>query len=107
MKFFTLFILLLTSCVSNKYSHNYFVNCEEKFSEFNELTSCAFKQIQQDCKKESDCKFENKRFVEFWDSVTAAKLNMEGEFTNLSTESLVIYPTRNYLISFKISLNLI
>ena len=40
---------------------------------------------------------ENKRFVEFWDSVTAAKLNMEGEFTNLSTESLVIYPTRNYL----------
>ena len=41
-----------------------FVNCEEKFSEFNELTSCAFKQIQQDCKKESDCKFKNKRFVE-------------------------------------------
>ena len=40
---------------------------------------------------------ENKRFVEFWDSVTAAKLNMEGEFTNLSTESLIIYPTRNYL----------
>ena len=65
MKSFTLFILLLTtSCVSNKYSHNYFVDCEEKFSEFNELTSCAFKQIQQDCKKESDCKFENKRFVE-------------------------------------------
>ena len=65
MKFFTLFIVLLTtSCVSNKYSHNYFVNCEEKFSEFNELTSCAFKQIQQDCKKESDCKFKNKRFVE-------------------------------------------
>ena len=38
-----------------------------------------------------------KKLVEFWDTVTAAKLNMEGEFTSLSTESLVVHPTRNYL----------
>ena len=40
---------------------------------------------------------ETTKLVEFWDSVTAAKLNLEGEFTSLSTESLVIYPDRNYL----------
>ena len=40
---------------------------------------------------------ETKKFVEFWDSVTAAKLNMEGEFTSLSTESLVVHPAKNYL----------
>ncbi|MDC2963982.1 LPS export ABC transporter periplasmic protein LptC [Gammaproteobacteria bacterium] len=40
---------------------------------------------------------ETKKLVEFWDSVTATKLNMEGEFTSLSTESLFIHPTRNYL----------
>ena len=40
---------------------------------------------------------DTKKLVEFWDSVTAAKLNMDGEFTSLSTESLTIHPTRNYL----------
>tara|TARA_B100000989_G_scaffold292689_1_gene268993 strand:+ start:510 stop:914 length:405 start_codon:yes stop_codon:yes gene_type:complete len=60
-----LFMIFVTSsCATSKYSHNYFLNCEKKFSEFNALTSCALEQIQQDCKKVSDCKFENKRFVE-------------------------------------------
>ena len=64
MKLIILFIIFVTSsCATNKYSHKYFSNCEEKFSEFNELTSCAIKNIRQDCKKESDCQFENKRFV--------------------------------------------
>ena len=35
--------------------------------------------------------------VEFWGSVTAAKLNMEGKFTSLNTERLIVYPRRNYL----------
>ena len=29
--------------------------------------------------------------------MTAAKLNMEGKFTSLSTERLIVYPKRNYL----------
>ena len=40
---------------------------------------------------------EKQEFVEFWDSVTAAKLNMEGEFTSLNTERLLVYPSENYL----------
>ena len=40
---------------------------------------------------------EEQELVEFWDSVTAAKLNMEGKFISLSTERLVVYPKRNYL----------
>ena len=40
---------------------------------------------------------EKQELVEFWDSVTAAKLNMEGEFTSLNTERLVVYPKNGYL----------
>ena len=40
---------------------------------------------------------EKQELVEFWDSVTASKLNMEGKFTSLNTESLIVYPSRNYL----------
>ena len=40
---------------------------------------------------------EKQELVEFWDSVTAAKLNMEGKFTSLNTERLIVYPSRNYL----------
>ena len=40
---------------------------------------------------------ESQELVEFWDSVTAAKLNMEGKFTSLNTERLIVYPSRNYL----------
>jgi len=38
-----------------------------------------------------------RELVEFWDTVTATKLNMEGEFTSLNTEKMVVYPARNYL----------
>ena len=54
-------------------------------------------RLKQKKGKLSSSADETKKFVEFWDSVTAAKLNMEGEFTSLSTESLVVHPTRNYL----------
>ena len=65
MKLIIPFIIFVTSsCATHKYSHNYFLNCEKEFNEFNELTSCALKRIRQDCKNESDCQFENKRFVE-------------------------------------------
>ena len=40
---------------------------------------------------------EEQELVEFWDSVTAAKLNMKGKFTSLNTERLIVYPNRNYL----------
>ena len=40
---------------------------------------------------------EEQELVEFWDSVTAAKLNMKGKFTSLNTERLMVYPSRNYL----------
>ena len=40
---------------------------------------------------------EKQELVEFWDSVTASKLNMEGKFTSLNTERLIVYPSRNYL----------
>ena len=40
---------------------------------------------------------EKQELVEFWDSVTAAKLSMKGKFTNLNTERLIVYPNKNYL----------
>ena len=56
-------ILVLTSCASSKFPHNYFVDCEEKFSNFTNLSSCAIKEMQKDCRETSNCSNENSRFV--------------------------------------------
>ena len=65
MKYFLITCLLtVTSCVSNKYSYSYFVDCEKKFSEFINLSSCAIKEIQDDCKNNSNCQNENTRLVD-------------------------------------------
>ena len=61
--FLTLFLLILTSCATSKYPHNYFTDCEKKFSEFNDLSACALKEINKDCKDNSVCKIDDNRFV--------------------------------------------
>lgn len=65
MKIFLIVILLITtSCASSKYSYSYFVDCEKKFSEFVNLSSCALKKIQEDCKNNMNCRNENTRFID-------------------------------------------
>ncbi len=65
MKYLLIFSLItVTSCVSSNYSYSYFVDCEKKFSEFIDLSSCAFKEIQKECNKNTDCRNENTRFVD-------------------------------------------
>ena len=65
MKHFLIFSLfIITSCASSKYSYNYFVDCEKKFSEFTGLSSCALKKIQKDCNDNINCRNGNTRFVD-------------------------------------------
>ena len=65
MKHFLIFSLLfITSCASSKYSYSYFVDCEKKFSEFTNLSSCALKKIQNECSNNTNCRNENTRFVD-------------------------------------------
>ena len=65
MKHFLIFsLLLITSCASSKYSYSYFVDCEKKFSEFTDISSCALKKIQKDCNNDTNCRIENTRFVD-------------------------------------------
>ena len=65
MKIFIFFMLLsISSCVSTKYSYDYFVDCEKNFNEFNSLSSCAFEKIERECEDFSNCELKNKRFVE-------------------------------------------
>ena len=65
MKYFFIFSLfIITSCASNKYSYSYFVDCEKKFSEFTNLSSCALKKIQKECNYNINCRNENTRFVD-------------------------------------------
>ena len=65
MKYFFIFsLLIITSCTSIKYSHNYFADCEKKFSKFTDLSKCALKEIQEDCNNNSlNCQNEKSRFV--------------------------------------------
>ena len=65
MRHFLIFsILFLTSCTLSKYPHSYFANCEEKFDDFTNLSSCGLKEIQEDCEDNFNCKNENSRFVD-------------------------------------------
>ena len=65
MKYFLIFSLfIITSCVSSKYPYTYFVDCEKKFSEFSDLSSCALKEIQKECNNTTNCRNENTRFVD-------------------------------------------
>ena len=61
--FLTLTIFLLTSCSAVKYPHNYFTDCEQKFTEFIALSECAIKEINEDCQGNSVCKTKKSRFV--------------------------------------------
>ena len=64
MRFFLTFCLLvLTSCASSKFPHSYFVDCEKKFTDFTNLSTCAIKEIERDCKDLSNCSNKNSRFV--------------------------------------------
>ena len=58
-----LLAVLISSCTPMKYSHNYFLDCEDKHNDFKNLSSCAFEEIKKDCKDKSDCKLKSKRFV--------------------------------------------
>ncbi len=65
MKYFLIFnLLVMTSCSYSKNPHSYFADCEKKFSEFNNLSSCALKEIEEDCYNDSKCRNENSRFVD-------------------------------------------
>ena len=65
MKYFLIFSLLfISSCASSKYSYSYFVDCEKKFSEFTDLSSCALKKIQKECNDNINCRNGNTRFVD-------------------------------------------
>ena len=65
MKFFLILSLfIISSCASSKYSYSYFVDCEKKFSEFTDLSSCALKKIQKECNDNINCRNGNTRFVD-------------------------------------------
>ena len=57
-------LLILTSCSSSKFPHIYFVDCEKKFTNFTNLSSCAIEEIKKDCEDISNCENENSRFVD-------------------------------------------
>ncbi len=64
MRYFLIFsILILNSCTLSKYPHSYFANCEDKFEDFTNLSSCGLKEIKKDCEDNFNCKNENSRFV--------------------------------------------
>ncbi len=60
---FLLFVFMISSCASIKYSHDYFLDCEDKHDDFKSLSSCAFEDIKKDCEYKPDCKLKSKRFV--------------------------------------------
>lgn len=63
-RLFSIFLLfILFSCASNKYSYEYFIDCEKKFSKFNDLSLCALKEIEIDCNNKENCKTKSNRFV--------------------------------------------
>tara|TARA_E500000178_G_scaffold34155_1_gene30922 strand:- start:526 stop:915 length:390 start_codon:yes stop_codon:yes gene_type:complete len=61
--FILLIVITISSCAPIKYSHDYFLECEEKYKEFISLSSCALKDIRKDCENKPDCKLKSKRFV--------------------------------------------
>ncbi len=58
-----LLVIMISSCAPMKYSHDYFLNCEDKHNDFKSLYSCAFEEIKKDCEDKPDCKLKSKRFV--------------------------------------------
>ena len=58
-----LLAVMISSCTPIKYSHNYFLDCEDKHNDFKSLYSCAFEDIKKDCEDKPDCKLKSKRFV--------------------------------------------
>ena len=58
-----LLIPIVSSCTKIEGSHDYFLSCEEKFSDFKRLSSCALKEIAKDCNDRQDCNLQNERFV--------------------------------------------
>ena len=54
--FMLLLVIVISSCAPIKYSHDYFLDCEDKHSDFKSLSSCAFEEIKKDCEDKPDCK---------------------------------------------------
>ncbi len=76
-----IFILLLaitiSSCTPIKYSHDYFLRCEDKYNDFTSLASCALGDIMKDCENKPDCKIKNKRFVKIIERLKLMVINKE------------------------------
>tara|TARA_Y200000002_G_C22592715_1_gene625960 strand:+ start:140 stop:547 length:408 start_codon:yes stop_codon:yes gene_type:complete len=116
MRIFALVLIFLnSSCVSHKYTHDFFLDCEKKFSEFNNLTSCALDEINKSCVDETSCHYKSSRFVEIIERLKMMVDNQEiteneamfrylnlieieeskHNFTNNTNHSYV-YPLLNY-----------
>jgi len=74
--FLILSLLIFTSCASGKSSYTHFVECEEIFSEFTNLSSCALEKIQKDCNNNKNCRNKNSRFV---DAINRLKIMIEND----------------------------
>ena len=42
-----LLAIMISSCAPIKFSHDYFLDCEDKHSDFKSLSSCAFEEIKK------------------------------------------------------------
>ena len=58
-----LLVIMISSCAPIKYSHDYFLDCEDKHSDFKSLSSCAFEEIKQDCEDKPDVLFNHPTLV--------------------------------------------
>ena len=48
MQVLVLFLaIIVSSCAPIKYSHDYFLDCEDKHNDFKGLYSCAFEEIKR------------------------------------------------------------
>jgi len=56
-------LFLLISCTATKPTYEYFSDCENLYSEFEQISSCGLKQIDEICNNEPHCELKNKRFL--------------------------------------------
>lgn len=91
-------VIIISSCAPIKYSHDYFLDCEEKHNEFTRLSSCALEDIRKDCENKPECKLKNKRFVKI---IERLKLMVNNDEIS-DNEAMFRYLN---LIDFEISKN--
>ena len=60
---FLFFLLFLNACSVQRYSHEYYIECEKSNYTFSEINTCAEKKIESNCNASTNCKLENKRFL--------------------------------------------